>query len=550
MARLSPSRILSYDVLVDILTHQKDPATSFESHLANMGEVKRIDRNLAFEIIYGSLRSWGKLYWILQQYSKRNLDNSNEVVKVALVAGTFQIYYLSRVPNRAVVNESAEYARIKKQEAAVPYINGILRQISKKARRFPKPDQQTHPVQYLSTQFSCPEWIVSRWLERFTFDKLEKLLRASCGKPPVTVRLNLLAGPKNPKFHRLIVKHEKSPPYKRPLTGCYQLRRLPDFNSGTLFHEGLITIQDESSQIVGYLVNPQPEDFIVDACAGPGGKITHIYEISAYNHLFGHDQEMAEDAEKEVENQGENHENEPEEFTDQDLEVDDMSGNKNKEDSDADKIHDDRRSANDPNTVIEAFRQNQKTIASDYEASQSNAHHTKPCLPRMVAIEKSSASYQKMMENMTRLRVQGVSCFLDDFLHFQPKTPPNKILLDAPCSGLGVLRRHPEGKLFKKEPIIGRMVSKQRELLIHAVDILAEGGELIYSVCSFELEETREQKDWLLQTYPDRLSVMPLAPRIQGYYKRFITKDQLLMIYSGLSDGMDGFSAFIVKKLS
>ena len=529
MARLSPSRILSYDVLVDILVHQKDPATSFEWHLANMGEVKRIDRNLAFEIIYGSLRWWGKLYWILQQYSKRNLDNSHEVVKVALVAGTFQIYYLSRVPNRAIVNESAEYARIKKQEAAVPYINGILRQISTKARYFPKPNQQTHPVQYLSCQFACPEWIVSRWLERFNFDKLEKLLKASCGKPPVTVRMNLLTGTKNPKLHRLIVKHEKSQPYKRPLTGCYQLHRLPDFDSGTLFHEGLITIQDESSQIVGYLVSPQPEDFIVDACAGPGGKITHIYEIAAYNHLFGHDQDRDENAEEEAEN----------------LEMEDPLD----EDSDADEPRNNKRSADDPNTVIEEFRQNQQTIASDYEASQSKADHTKPCLPRMVAIEKSPASYQKMMENMTRLRVQGVSCFLEDFLHFQPKTPPNKILLDAPCSGLGVLRRHPEGKLFKKEPLIGRMVNKQRELLTHAVDILAEGGELIYSVCSFELEETREQKDWLLQTYPDQLSVVPLAPRLQGYYKRFITKDQLLMIYSGLSDGMDGFSAFIVKKL-
>ena len=120
-------------------------------------KLKRLDRNFIKEIVYGSLRWHSKLYWILQHTSKRDLDKSSPEVQAALVVGTYQIYYMDRVPDRAAVNESVEYIRKKGQASACSFVNGILRQIARRAEYFAKPDKKTKPVDYLSSSLPIPD---------------------------------------------------------------------------------------------------------------------------------------------------------------------------------------------------------------------------------------------------------------------------------------------------------------------------------------------------------------------------------------------------------
>ena len=467
MARLSISRRVSYDVLVEVLSHEKDPAAclslAFESAST---PIKRVDRNLAYEIVYGTLRTWTKLNWIVQNYSHRDLEHCSMVVRVSLVAGSYQIFYLNRIPDRASVNESVEYVRARDQKSAVPFVNGILRQVAQRARYFAKPDMDSEPVEFLSLQFSTPSWLVRRWLERFGFKKLESMLRTSNSRPPITIRLHSGAvkelGLKN--IQRRLLKEEKTRLDKRPLHHAFHLVDPPQLGEGSIFSEGLYTIQDESSQLIAHLVNPQLGEFIVDGCAGPGGKLTHIYELAALK------------------------------------------------------------------------------AAEEKTASQG---------PQLWAFEKKDDAFERMMSNLKRLGCHGVMGFKQDFLTYKPtERAPDKILLDVPCSGLGVLRRHPEGKLFKKPSLIAHMAERQREFLQHGLDILALGGELIYSVCSFEPEETLHHLDWIEENFARTVEVMPLADRLQGYYKRYLTKRHMLWVYAGNSDAMDGFGAFVLKKIS
>ena len=520
MAKLSPSRHLSYNVLVDVLTHHQDPAESFEHHLAKLGgQMKQLDRNLAYEIIYGSLRWWSKLYAIVCQYSRRNLDQSSNVVKVALVAGTYQIYYLSRIPHRASVNESVEYVKLKNQRSATAYVNGILRQVAAKSQYLTAPPSHQFPVENLAYTYAFPPWMIKRWLSRFGAHKLEKILKASSDRPPVTIRISPFVDRHSPLLHRLIIKDEKTKPVRRPLPGCFHLRNVPDLSTQSLFGRGILNIQDESSQLIGYLVNPQLKDNIVDACAGPGGKLTHIYELAAFEYLKS-------------------------------THLITTAGPKATEDIPTDDAH------NVAETKSHHHNHSLKQLKTDfYQQTTTYQQHIAETLltttsefPQIIAIEKKLTAFQKLIANVSRTQAQGIQCIHGDFFHYHPTVAPNKILLDAPCSGLGVLRRHPEGKLFKTKSLIDRMVLRQRELLQHAFEILAVGGEIIYSVCSFELEEGPEQQDWLVNQYRGHIEVLDLRQRLYGYYRRFITKDQLLMIYSGLSDGMDGFCAFVVKK--
>ena len=133
LLNLSLSREIAFDSFKEIMEAKKKPEDLLDGFYKNYGsKLKRIDRNFIKEIVYGSLRWYKKLYWILQNTSKRDLDKSSWEIKAALVLGTYQIYYMDKVPDRAAVNESVEYIRKRGQASACSFVNGILRQIARR----------------------------------------------------------------------------------------------------------------------------------------------------------------------------------------------------------------------------------------------------------------------------------------------------------------------------------------------------------------------------------------------------------------------------------
>lgn len=401
----------------------------------------------------GSLRWYSKIYWIVQNSASRELKQASPEVRAALILGTYQIFYMDRIPDRATVNESVEYVRKKGQAHAVRFVNGILRSIARRAEYFAKPDKETKPIEYLSLQFAHPEWIVRRWYRRFRFDRVRELLAANNRTPPWSIRINQMKVPSDhvQDFRARLLREEKVHSDRGPLRSCLYLKSAPDFSAGSLFSQGYYTIQDESSQLIANLVAPEPGELILDACCGPGGKLSHLFELA-----------------------------------------------------------------------------------------QGKAELT--------GIEKDSRQMSRVVENLKRLGHEGIRLVEQDFLEYRPEKKADKILIDAPCSGLGVLRRHPEGKWHKSPSLPAAMAVTQRELITHGLSLLEKGGELIFSVCSFEEEETTDHLAWLQQTYGDTIEVLNLSKRIPEYYGRFVVRQQLLLIYSGNKDFMDGFGAFILRK--
>jgi 16S rRNA (cytosine967-C5)-methyltransferase len=451
---MSTAREIAYDAFTQVMEHQKTPEEATEELYAARGQaLKRLDRNFVKELVYGSLRWYSKIFWILQNTSNRDLTKSSSEIRAALVLGTYQIFYMDRVPDRAAVNESAEYVRMRGQAHAVSFVNGILRQIARRAEYFAKPDKKALPVEYLSLQFAHPQWIVRRWFQHFKFDRMEKMLASNNQPPPWTVRVNLMKTPIT-EVHQLqqrLLRDEKTHTDKRPLRSALSFKEPPHLEPDSLFGQGYYTIQDESSQLIALLVDPQDGQFIVDAAAGPGGKLSHVYELG----------------------QG--------------------------------KL-------------------------------------------QLLAIEKNPGQMLRAKQTMERLEHLQLEWLEKDFLEWVPDGKrPNKVLLDAPCSGLGVLRRHPEGKWQKQGSIVTHMAELQRKMIAHALGTLAPGGELIYSVCSFEPEETIGHVAWLREKFGDKIELISPLPRLPDYYKRYVTRDNLLVVYSGNQDEMDGFGAFIVK---
>ena len=99
---ISPAREVAYDAFVQVLYKKRLPEEVVEELYAKQSKpLKRVDRNLVKEILYGSLRWYAKIYWILQNTSNRDLDKTAPEIRAALVCGTYQIFYLDRVPDRA-----------------------------------------------------------------------------------------------------------------------------------------------------------------------------------------------------------------------------------------------------------------------------------------------------------------------------------------------------------------------------------------------------------------------------------------------------------------
>ncbi len=450
---LSLAREVAFDAYVAVMDHQRKPEAILAELYAQHGsKITRLDRAFIKELLYGSLRWYSKIYWILQNTSKRNLDDSTPEIRAALVVGTYQIYYMDRVPDRAAVNESVEYVRKKGQAKACSFVNGILRQIGRRAEYFAKPDKKTKPKEYLALQFAHPQWLVERWLKRFRFDRMETMLAANNQPPPFTIRINSLksALADASDLQEVLLRDDKVTSERRPLRSALRLTKSPSLSESKLFQDGVFTVQDEASQLIGYLVNPEPEQTIADVCAGPGGKLSHVYELG------------------------------------------------------------------------------QEKIT-------------------LYAVEKDQDQYEKAQQTLNRLGHQKLTWVHEDFLTWSAQEKLDKILLDAPCSGLGVLRRHPEGKWSKNVKLVEAMAEQQWTMIKHALDQLKPGGELIYSVCSFESEETEDHLKRIKEEMSDRVEIISPVNRLPDYYKKYVTQDQLFAVYAGNQDDMDGFGAFIVR---
>ncbi len=455
--KVSLARLVAFDIFA-AMEDGKGRLDNIQNHYYKEyeGRLSRLDRNFITEIVYGTLRWRGKLYWILQNTSKRDLASTSPQVRTALLCGAYQVYYMDRVPDRAAVNESVEYVREKGEPNACTFVNGIMRQIARKAQYFPKPDKITKPVEYLTIQYSYPSWIVSRWLKRFKFERLEKILSESNKPPPYFARINSLKHDLKEAndLQTTLLRDERTHSERRPLRCVLRFKEAPDLSAESLFGQGHYTIQDEAAQLVSYLLAPNPEDKILDVCTGKGGKLSHLYEL--------------------------------------------MLGQ-----------------------------------------------------AELCGIDSNDEQLNYCRETMNRLGFTKYEIINQDFLTFNPEQKYNKILLDAPCSGLGVLRRHPEGKWQKQLSLVNDMKALQRSLLEKAWEILQPGGELVYAVCSFEPEETDHQLAYMLEKFGKEngnVEVLDVGDRMPDYYRRYVTRDKMLLIFAGNNDEMDGFGAFILKK--
>ncbi len=233
------------------------------------------DKALLYEIVHGVVRWMGRLDWVLNGFYKGQFSKAIPNLKNGLRVALYQIMFLDRVPDFAVVNEAVEFVKKLQGQKPADLTNAILRNIirSKNGIRYPDPEEDLPG--YLAAYYSHPSWMVKRYLARFGREATEKLLAANNEKPFLTLKINALKT--NPEeFKKLLNKVNLRYKAGQYLPEFFKLQNLTNITAWEYYANGYFNIQDESAGLACRLLDARPGMRVLDMCAAPGGKTAYI----------------------------------------------------------------------------------------------------------------------------------------------------------------------------------------------------------------------------------------------------------------------------------
>ena len=360
------------------------------------------DEALVHELVKGTLRWRGRLDWVLDRLVHIGLSQVQPWIKNILRMGAYQILFLDRVPVHAAVDESVKLANQYGHPGTAGLVNSVLRRLAEEKDTITLPEGDD--VASLAAWGSHPAWLTERWLARFGVAATRALLMADNRPVPVGLRVNTLRGTREQLIERLATEGVATTPARFSpdllwIEGHHAPGRL------NAFKQGLCTAQDESEALVSRLVAAQTHERVLDLCAAPGGKCTHLAEM------------MGDEGE-------------------------------------------------------------------------------------VWAMERNEARVLALQNTVTRLGTHSVHVVQGDGRTYTFPMPFDRVLVDAPCTGLGVLARRADARWRKGPEMLEEMPPIQLDLLVAGGRRARPGGVLVYSVCSFEPEETTEVVEDFLDQNP------------------------------------------------
>jgi len=394
-----------------------------------------VDRALLLQLVYGTVAHQISLDYILNQYLKKPLCSMPVPMRNILRMGAYQLLYLDKIPARAAVDEAVKLAHKFGHRGTVGLVNAVLRKVSEAEITWPDPRQDI--IEHLSVRYSHPAFLVKRYVDRYGVTEAESLLNINNQPARLSVRVNTLQTTvPDLVAHFASLGITASPGVYVP--EILNLSSAPDF-SGLAFAEGQFIVQGEASALCAHFLAPKPGDTVIDLCAAPGGKTTHI----------------------------------------------------------AEKMRD---------------------IGTIY------------------AFDISPARLGLVTQNAKRLRLSSIKTVAARAQEAHTTiAKADRVLLDAPCSGFGVIRHKPDIRLNRSEVDIVKLATLQRELLSKAAELVRYGGTLVYSVCTTEPEETTEIVEWFLRQFTDFSLAPPPAIVNRG------RDESLGCLFLPTRDSIDGF---------
>jgi 16S rRNA (cytosine967-C5)-methyltransferase len=469
-AQTPPSaRAIALSLLVESVKSEEGVDVLLDRALAQCSFDNR-ERGLTVELTYGVLRRLTTIDWRLEPVLDKPLPRLPIAVQMLLRLGAYQILFLDRIPQSAAVNESVNLAKAFAGTVGRDwsgFVNAVLRALLRHPPQ-PWPSLDPDAAQTFAVRYSVPVWLSRRWINRLGVASAEVVCEGVSVAPPLTLRVNQLITTRVALLDTFAQVSIVAKPTSVSPSGIV----LDEGGSVPLltgFHEGAFYVEDEAAQLVPPLLDPQPGDTVLDACAAPGGKSTHLAAL--------------------MHNKG--------------------------------KIY----AVDRKKTRLDVLRSNCRRLG---------VHVVVP----IVGDIRQPLEWVPIIETVRPSSVRMASAG-------EPSL--DRILVDAPCSGLGVLRRHPEAKWRTREQVLPRHQALQCQILEAVAPRLRPGGVLVYSTCSTEPEENEDVIERFCRAHADfkRESVVSWLPSAaQG----FVTEQGALSTV-GNRFSMDGFYAARLRKV-
>ncbi len=427
-----PPRKMAWDVIHRV-DREKAYADILLDQILKKSALKEQDRSFITELVYGTLRWRGRIDHVISLYSSKPLNKLDPEILNILRMGVYQLLYLS-TPSSAAVDESVKLSKNFTSGKASGFVNAVLRAVDREREVIKYPSRDEDSVNYLAVEHSHPMWMVNMFMKMLGDDEAEELLRSNNDRAPLTVRVNRLKVSREELARQLLEEDGIESDYTPYSPDGLMLRdSLPAGQLGAV-HRGQCMVQDEASQLVARLLGPQPGWDVLDNCAAPGAKTTHIGEL--------------------MENEGR----------------------------------------------IEAVDINANRLA----LVEDNARRT-----------GVSIINAKRGDSTASLKYNRNSF--------------DAVLVDPPCSDLGIIRRHPDVKWIKTPEKVAELAELQLKILTTGSKYVKSGGALVYSVCTISPRENEgvierfleKSKVWTIEPADGILPEASDCTTDEGYIRAF-----------------------------
>ena len=436
MTKVETARSLALAVLEDVLVNQAYSNITLNKHLKG-SQLSVADKGLVTEIVYGTVARKLTLEWYLSHFIQ-DRDKLDNWLYILLLLSAYQLRYLDKVPNHAVVNEAVELAKLRKK-GSEKLVNAVLRRILREG--WPDIARIKRKNKRDSIAYSLPVWLVSKLKEEYGEERAQAIFESLLVRNKASIRVTDLS--RKEEIQALLEATDS------PLAATGLVKEQGHFAGHDLFSEGAITIQDESSQLVAPTLDLQGDEQVLDACAAPGGKTAHMASYLTSGKV----------------------------------------------------------------TALDLYDHKLDLI-------QENA-------------ERLGVADQVQTQKLDARKVH----------EFFEKDSFDKILVDAPCSGIGLLRRKPDIKYNKETADFTSLQEIQLEILGSVCQTLRKGGIITYSTCTIVSEENFQVVEAFLESHPEFEQV-----KLEHECKD-ILKDGCILITPELY-GSDGFFISQFRKIS
>lgn len=390
-------RLASVQILLQVIQHGRSLTDELNKVLP---KVEAKQRAFVQALCYGVLRWYPRLDFILSQLLKKPLRERDFDVYCLLLAGLYQLAFM-RIPDHAAVSETVATTKKFNKRWAKDLVNAILRAYRREESRL-QVELQNEP----EALYAHPDWLIDT-LQQAWPEQWQQVLEANNEQAPMSLRVNQQKISRDEyltslKTHKIPAHACRHAHHGITLEQALLVENLPGFT------DGQVSVQDAAAQLAAEILDSQPGERILDACAAPGGKTVHILE------------------------------------------------------------------------------------------SQDR-------LDELVALDVDETRLERVSENLQRLDLQATITCGDaaDPEGWWDGRPFDRILLDAPCSATGVIRRHPDIKLLRRPEDISQLQATQQKILTVLWPLLKPGGMLLYATCSVLPMENSAQIEQFLNTTPD-----------------------------------------------